>query len=155
MMELAKSPSSRIYKSFRYVFALRQFSKFPSHRGTPAYILANTFIYAATLRLTLIALKMPPQNKAAWLRAPATPLSVGSAPYTPPGPQELVIKNGAVAINPVDWVIPDKRGMMFKWIKDPFILGTDGKNVAIPSPSLLNLHEKVRLTTILKLPEKW
>ncbi|KAE9371256.1 putative alcohol dehydrogenase [Stipitochalara longipes BDJ] len=68
---------------------------------------------------------MPPENKAAWLRAPATPLSVGSAPYTPPGPQELVIKNGAVAINPVDWVIPDNRGMMFKWIKDPFILGTD------------------------------
>jgi hypothetical protein len=31
-----------------------------------------------------------------------------------------------VAINPIDWVIPDKRGMMFKWIKDPFILGTDG-----------------------------
>jgi hypothetical protein len=44
---------------------------------------------------------------------------------------------------------------MFKWIKDPFILGTDGKKVAIPSPSLLNLCEKVRLTTILKLPEKW
>jgi NADPH:quinone reductase-like Zn-dependent oxidoreductase len=74
---------------------------------------------------------MAPSNAAAWLRAPATPLSVGPAPYTPPGPQELVIKNGAVAINPIDWVIPDKRGMMFQWIKDPFILGTDGMHTPL------------------------
>lgn len=68
---------------------------------------------------------MPPSNEAAWLRAPETPLGVGPAPYTPPGSHEIVIQNGAVAINPVDWVIPDKRAMMFQWIKDPFILGTD------------------------------
>jgi len=42
--------------------------------------------------------KMPPSNGAAWLRAPATPLSVGPAPYTPPGLRELVIRNGAVAL---------------------------------------------------------
>ena len=35
-------------------------------------------------------------KRAAWLRAPATLLSVGPAPYTPPGPRELVIRNGAV-----------------------------------------------------------
>jgi hypothetical protein len=33
-------------------------------------------------------------KRAAWLRAPATPLSVGPAP----GPRELVIRNGAVAL---------------------------------------------------------
>jgi NADPH:quinone reductase-like Zn-dependent oxidoreductase len=70
---------------------------------------------------------MPPSNEAAWLRAPATPLKVGPTPYTAPGPLELVIKNGAAAINEIDWLIPDKRGMMFQWIKDPFILGTDGR----------------------------
>jgi NADPH:quinone reductase-like Zn-dependent oxidoreductase len=31
-----------------------------------------------------------------------------------------------VAINPIDWVIPDKCGVIFKWIKDPFILGMGG-----------------------------
>jgi NADPH:quinone reductase-like Zn-dependent oxidoreductase len=70
-------------------------------------------------------------NDAAWLRAPATPLEVGPAPYTPPGLQEIVIKNGAVAINPIDWAIPDRRAMMFQWIKDPFILGVDGKHTLI------------------------
>jgi NADPH:quinone reductase-like Zn-dependent oxidoreductase len=76
-------------------------------------------------------------NEAAWLRAPATPLSVGPAPYTPPGPEELVIKNGAVAINSVDWIIPDKRGMMFQWIKDPFILGTDSTYYRLIVPVLM------------------
>ena len=52
---------------------------------------------------------MPPINEAACLRAPTTPLSIGPAPYTTPGPKELVIKNGAVAINPVDVMVPDGR----------------------------------------------
>jgi hypothetical protein len=64
-------------------------------------------------------LKMPPQNEGTWLSAPATPLEVAPAPCIPTGPQEIVIKNGAVAINSVDWIIPDKRAMMFQWIKDP------------------------------------
>jgi NADPH:quinone reductase-like Zn-dependent oxidoreductase len=29
------------------------------------------------------------------------PLEVKAAPYTAPGPKEIVVKNGAVAINPV------------------------------------------------------
>jgi hypothetical protein len=57
---------------------------------------------------------MPPINEAACLRAPTTPLSIGPAPYTTPGPQELVIKNGAVAINPVDVIICDRSSMSKK-----------------------------------------
>lgn len=52
---------------------------------------------------------MPPTNEAACLRAPVTPLSIGPDPYTQPDPQELVIKNGAVASNPIDVMIPDGR----------------------------------------------
>lgn len=56
--------------------------------------------------------------------APVGPQSRPCAIYIP-APDEIVIKDGAVAINPVDWVIPDKHGMMFQRIKDPFILATN------------------------------
>jgi NADPH:quinone reductase-like Zn-dependent oxidoreductase len=44
-----------------------------------------------------------PSNAAAWLTAAKTdPLEVNSAPYSSPSEDEVVIKNGAVAINPVE-----------------------------------------------------
>ena len=68
---------------------------------------------------------MPP-NSAAWLTASkSNPLEVKSAPYTSPRENEIVIKNGAVAINPIDWLKQDTGNMMFSWIKYPFILGSD------------------------------
>lgn len=43
-------------------------------------------------------------NTAAWLVAPKQrPLEVRSAPYTAPLEHEMVVKNGALAINPVDY----------------------------------------------------
>lgn len=43
-------------------------------------------------------------NKAAWITGfKSRPLKIDTAPYTKPGPGQLVIKNVAVAINPVDW----------------------------------------------------
>lgn len=41
-------------------------------------------------------------NQAAWLEAKRSPLKVGSAPMPKAGPGEVVIKNAAVSINPVD-----------------------------------------------------
>jgi NADPH:quinone reductase-like Zn-dependent oxidoreductase len=67
-----------------------------------------------------------PSNTAAWLTASkAYPLEVKPAPYTPPGEHEIVIKNGAVAINPADWLKQDMGDFMFSWVKYPFVLGTD------------------------------
>lgn len=67
-----------------------------------------------------------PSNTAAWLTAAKTyPLEVKSAPYTSPGENEIVIKNGAVAINPVDWGIQDMGEALFSWITYPFVLGGD------------------------------
>ena len=67
-----------------------------------------------------------PTNAAAWLTAAKTKLEVRSAPYTAPVKKELVIKNGAVAINPVDWMkAGPMNAMIFSWIKLPFILGAD------------------------------
>ena len=62
-------------------------------------------------------------NKAAWItEAKANPLKVDHASQPIPGPDEVVIKNSALAINPVDWKIQD-YGMFIQ--NYPNILGTD------------------------------
>jgi NADPH:quinone reductase-like Zn-dependent oxidoreductase len=68
-----------------------------------------------------------PTNTAAWLTgAKGGPLQVKPAPYTSPRENEIVIKNGAVAINPIDWMLQDQgTSLMFTWLKYPFVLGTD------------------------------
>ncbi len=67
-----------------------------------------------------------PSNTAAWLPASkANHLEVKSAPYTSPRENEIVIKNGAVAINPLDYLKRDMGEMLFSWIKYPFVLGED------------------------------
>ena len=64
-----------------------------------------------------------PSNTAAWQSAIGAKLEVKPAPYTPPSENEVVIKNGAVAINPVDWILQDRP--MFPWLQYPAILGHD------------------------------
>lgn len=44
-----------------------------------------------------------PENQAAWLKKANTPLEVGPAPMPTAGAGEIVVKNAAIAINPVDW----------------------------------------------------
>ncbi len=64
-------------------------------------------------------------NTAAWLIAPNKKLEVKDAPYTHPREGEIVVKNHAVAINPVDWLLQQLGSLLFSWIKYPFILGSD------------------------------
>lgn len=67
-----------------------------------------------------------PSNQAAWLTAKsATPVVVKSAPYTKPGADEIVVKNLALAINPVDWIKQVGGNMLFSWLGYPLILGSD------------------------------
>jgi NADPH:quinone reductase-like Zn-dependent oxidoreductase len=66
-----------------------------------------------------------PDNTAAWLVAKHARLEVKSAPYTPPRENEIVIKNHAVAINPIDWIKQCAGDFLFAWIKYPFVLGSD------------------------------
>lgn len=63
-------------------------------------------------------------NQAAWIDGVNKPLVVREAPMPQPGPEELVVKNSAVAINPVDWKI-QQYGFIFDKTGLPFILGTD------------------------------
>lgn len=64
-----------------------------------------------------------PSNRAAYIEAPkAHPLVVREAPYTSPQANELVIKNAAVAINPVDAAV---QRFAFAPMPYPNIFGND------------------------------
>ncbi|CAE7195988.1 zinc-binding oxidoreductase protein [Pyrenophora teres f. teres] len=67
-----------------------------------------------------------PQNKAAWITSPgAHPFVVKEAPYLSAGPEEVVIKNAVIAINPVEWKIQyhsEEHKYLYNY---PFILGSD------------------------------
>lgn len=68
---------------------------------------------------------MPPSNTAAWLTKPKTPLSVSSAPYTPPGRNQIVVRTRAIGVNFCDWAKQDIGNMIFPWAKLPFVMGED------------------------------
>ena len=65
---------------------------------------------------------MTPSNQAAWLREAGKPLEVGDATMPSPGPDEIVVRNAAVAINPVDCHMRDLGVFVQQW---PNILGCD------------------------------
>jgi NADPH:quinone reductase-like Zn-dependent oxidoreductase len=79
--------------------------------------------------------KTQPTNTAAWLRTENAPLEIGSAPYTPPGINEILIRNRAIALNPVDRMVQAMGSKMMPWIKPSFVLGYDvaGEVVAVGS----------------------
>ncbi|KAL9639048.1 MAG: hypothetical protein Q9164_001183 [Protoblastenia rupestris] len=67
-----------------------------------------------------------PSNTAAWLSAQKSrPLEVKSSFYTPPGENEVVVKNGALALNPVDWARQAMGDALFSWTTYPCIMGSD------------------------------
>jgi NADPH:quinone reductase-like Zn-dependent oxidoreductase len=66
-----------------------------------------------------------PINSAAWLDAPYADLTVRPAPYTAPASDEIVIRNRAVAVNPLDTVKQATGTMMYRWLPHPSVLGED------------------------------
>ncbi|KAJ5192319.1 hypothetical protein N7449_008461 [Penicillium cf. viridicatum] len=68
----------------------------------------------------------PGFNRAAWLTKSGQALQVGLAPFTAPSAHQIVVRNGAVAVNSVEWTKQlVGKTMLFPWIKYPFILGND------------------------------
>lgn len=61
-------------------------------------------------------------NKAAWLPQKGAVLQVGSAEAYEPGPGEVLVRNRAVAMNPVDSKMQDEGYFIDQY---PAILGTD------------------------------
>jgi NADPH:quinone reductase-like Zn-dependent oxidoreductase len=63
-----------------------------------------------------------PENRAVYLEGPKVrPLAVREAPYTSPGPGEIVIKNGAIALNPLEQIKQDLGNFLYSWVKYPFV----------------------------------
>ncbi len=87
-----------------------------------------------------------PENSAAWLPAKSARLQVGPAPYPTPRENEIVVRNRAIAINPVDWIKQAVGDLIFSWIKYPFVLGSDlaGEVVAVgPGVTRFKLGDRV------------
>ena len=63
-----------------------------------------------------------PQNRAAVLTAPNTPLEVKDVPAPTPGPNQLTIRTHAVAFNPVDTVMHATGYMINSF---PAVIGCD------------------------------
>jgi NADPH:quinone reductase-like Zn-dependent oxidoreductase len=87
-------------------------------------------------------------NRAAWLpEKKAKSLQVGPASYTPPGSGQIVIRNGAVAINPVDWIMQTaSAGLVYPHLESPSVLGTDvaGEVVEVgPSVTRFQVGDRV------------
>lgn len=70
-------------------------------------------------------MSVPPTNCAAQIPSKHGGLVVGPAPYTRPGEGQIVVRNHAVAINPLDWIIQVEGNLLYGWLKYPAVLGTD------------------------------
>jgi NADPH:quinone reductase-like Zn-dependent oxidoreductase len=66
-----------------------------------------------------------PTNTAAWLDGRYRTLTVRPAPYTAPGPTEIVIRNRALAVNPLDAIKQSSGDFMYRWLPYPAVLGED------------------------------
>lgn len=72
------------------------------------------------------------ENQAAWLPASKVkPLQIGPAPYTRPGPGQLVVKNSALGINSVDWAKQMLGETLLNHIKYPIVLGADVSGIVV------------------------
>lgn len=61
-------------------------------------------------------------NKAAYLDKPGAPLVVRDARFPKAGPGEIVVRNAAIAINPVDWHMTESGMFIKQW---PAVVGCD------------------------------
>ena len=80
-----------------------------------------------------------PRNQAAWLHKADTPLQVGDAPLPTAGTGEIVVKNAAVTINPLDCHMQDAGVFVQQW---PTIFGCDVADEVYETGSGVNRFKK-------------
>lgn len=66
-----------------------------------------------------------PENLALWLPKPGTAFRTGSAPYPTPGPDEIVVRARAVAVNPIDGLPAPAYRLVLPWVRFPTVVGSD------------------------------
>lgn len=71
------------------------------------------------------------KGQAAWQKAPGRPLNIEAIAAPQPADNEILIRNAAVAINPLDWLLQDAA--ILPWLDYPAITGSDvaGEVVAV------------------------
>jgi NADPH:quinone reductase-like Zn-dependent oxidoreductase len=92
-----------------------------------------------------------PTNTAAWIDHRTARLRVRPAPATDPGPGEVVVRNHAVAVNPLDWVIQLAGTVAYRWLRYPTVLGSDvaGEVVAVgPDVTRVRVGDRVLAHTV-------
>jgi NADPH:quinone reductase-like Zn-dependent oxidoreductase len=67
-------------------------------------------------------------NRAAWLDGVGLKFRVDSAEMPQIGPDEILVKNSAIAINPIDWKVRDYGWLIKKW---PAVLGCDAAGTVV------------------------
>lgn len=74
------------------------------------------------------------EETAVWLSR-AGGLQVGPAAVPVPEAHQIVVRNEAVAINPVDWIVQTVGSVIYAWLSRPAVLGEDvaGEVVAVGS----------------------
>lgn len=80
-----------------------------------------------------------PKNQAAWLYKADTPLEVGDAPVPKAGAGEIIVKNAAVAINPLDCHMQDAGVFVQQW---PTVFGCDVAGEVYEVGSSVNRFKK-------------
>ncbi len=73
------------------------------------------------------------KNQALWLSAKRGSLQIGPAPVPAPGANEILVRNHAVAVNPVDRLLPVMGDFFAPWLTYPTVPGSDvaGEVVAV------------------------
>ncbi len=69
--------------------------------------------------------RKPPVNTAAWMKAAREGLEVAEAPYPVAAPNQIVVRNHAVAVNPLDWIIQIAGTLAYRWLTYPTVIGSD------------------------------
>ena len=64
-------------------------------------------------------------NRAAWMNSALGQLELGDAPYTAPREDQIVVRNRAVAVNPLEWVIQVAGPLVYRWLDYPTVIGSD------------------------------
>jgi NADPH:quinone reductase-like Zn-dependent oxidoreductase len=66
-----------------------------------------------------------PTNTAAWLNKKHGRFQLGEAPYPTPSADQVVIRNRAVAMNPLEWIIQVEGNLTYGWLDYPTVIGSD------------------------------
>ena len=86
-------------------------------------------------------------NTAAWLPGNGLPLEVRPAEIPHAGPGEIVVRNRAVAVNPVDWIVQSIGAVAYRWLRHPAVLGADvGGEVVEVGPDVTRFRVGDRVT---------